>query len=64
MCEHTDTKFLDMCEHTETKILVICEHTDTKILDIFGQIFTQIVIINRICCTITIYKRLLGKVPK
>ena len=39
MCEHTDTKILDMCEHTDTKFLDMCEHTDTKILDIFGQIF-------------------------
>ena len=35
MCEHTDTKILDMCGQTDTKFMDMCGQTDTKILDIW-----------------------------
>ena len=48
---HTNTENVDVYliwRHTDTENVDIRRHTDTKIVDIFGQIFRQIVIINRI----------------
>ena len=42
MCEHTDTKILDMCGQTDTKFMDMCGQTDTKFLDMCGQTDTKI----------------------
>ena len=31
MCEHTDTKILDMCEHTDMKNLDLCRNSVSKV---------------------------------